>query len=106
MRSGIDPKKVTGFASWLKGKLGDAQSDILTPSEQAFLEDSAAGANHYERIAHLHQNYAKLEAKSQKQFEMLMEDLGTYYIAYERNQKKNDRPLDPALSSCRPDHSP
>lgn len=95
MRSGIDPDKVTGFATWLKSQLSGEDVKILTASEQAFLQAAAQGANYFERISSLHKNYATLQGETKKTFEMLMEDLGTHYIAYARNKTKSDRPLDP-----------
>lgn len=101
MRSGTEPDKITGFASWLKGALS-GEHQLLTHSEREFLssaaKDAGPDANDFERIKYLHEHRADLSDRVRGRFADLMKDLGIYYIAYERNQKTKDRPLDPVTA--------
>jgi hypothetical protein len=101
MRSGTEPDKITGFASWLKGALS-GEHQLLTNSEREFLSSAAQAAgpqaNDFERILYLYEHRADLNDGVRTKFSELMKDLGIYYIAYERNLKTKDRPLDPVTA--------
>lgn len=102
MRSGTDPKKITGFNSWLKEAFS-GEHQLLTQTEREFLSDASQAvvgqqASDYERILYLHEHRTGLNDRGRSRFSDLMKDLGIYYVAYERNPKTKDRPLDPVTA--------
>lgn len=101
MRSGTEPDKITGFASWLNGALS-GEHQLLKHAEREFLSSAAeaagSDASDYERIHYLQDHRAELSDRVRSRFSDLMKDLGIYYIAYERSQKTKDRPLDPVTA--------